>query len=690
MTKTTDKPAMPALARALCALWLLVAFAAEAAPPVRDVRIVVDVSGSMRHTDPDNLRVPALRLLTGLMPGDARAGVWTFGRHVNMLVPHGAVDDAWRDRAAAATRKIPSIALHTNIEGGLDTATWNWRAPDEGTERHLILFTDGRVDLPEGAAGNAASRQRITDALATRLRDAGARVHAIALSDDTDELLLRQLAAATGGLFEKTTDAAGLERIFARIFARAVETGSLPLRERRFLVDDSIRELTILAFREEGSAPARLTMPDGTVIDALDPPHGVRWHGDLRYDLVTINEPPPGNWEIDAALDPDSRIMVVSRLRLDATRLPPQLLAGDRPRIEASISDGGRTITKREFLHFVRVEAQLSGTGEPLRRALLDNGRDGDAIAGDGVHTLTVIDELPPGHHALVLDVDGTTFRRADHQAFEVVASPVISGIVEVAGHDQLVVIPRAGLIETDSLAVTAIITDADGVTREIAVPQVAGHEWRLDLGPVDSGARRLALDIEARRPDGRLLRHRDSEIGFGRAPALSVAAAPGPAAAIPAATAAEPGPVTAVDTPPAVTPVSGEIDWTVVGASVLAVNLVLILLLWFVWRRWIEPPTGRSSAIAATPATGAAPGIEAADAATDTAPATAADTTVESAPVTESIADHAAADADEAPPGDAADLAPTAFDEEIVLESLNLDDIELDFDDVDRKQKSG
>ncbi len=215
-----------------------VSAAADVAPAVRDIRILVDVSGSMRQTDPDQLRFPALRLLTGLIPGDARAGVWTFGRYVNMLVPYGAVDDAWRDAASAAIREIPSAALFTNIEGVLETSTWNWQTPADGFQRHLILFTDGMVDLPGGAIENAQSRTRITDSIVQRLKHAGVRLHVIALSDATDDPLLRQLAALTGGRFEKTNQPAELEQIVLRIFEQVIAPESRPLRDQDSEISD--------------------------------------------------------------------------------------------------------------------------------------------------------------------------------------------------------------------------------------------------------------------------------------------------------------------------------------------------------------------------------------------------------------------------------------------------------------------
>lgn len=45
-----------------------------------DIRVLIDVSGSMRQNDPQNLRRPALRMLVGLVQPGTHAGVWTFGR----------------------------------------------------------------------------------------------------------------------------------------------------------------------------------------------------------------------------------------------------------------------------------------------------------------------------------------------------------------------------------------------------------------------------------------------------------------------------------------------------------------------------------------------------------------------------------------------------------------------------------
>ena len=110
---------------------------ARAAEPIPDVRVLIDISGSMKHNDPQNLRASALRLLTGLLPKGARAGVWTYGHYVNMLVPLGEVDTAWKNQAEGAASKINSFGLFTNIEDAMQRATSDWREADDHSQRSL-------------------------------------------------------------------------------------------------------------------------------------------------------------------------------------------------------------------------------------------------------------------------------------------------------------------------------------------------------------------------------------------------------------------------------------------------------------------------------------------------------------------------------------------------------------------------
>ncbi len=571
----------------LCTLLLcmmLPLWHATTAQAAADVRILIDVSGSMKETDPRNMRVTALRLLINLMPADSRAGVWTFGRHVNMLVPYGQADAAWRARATQAAAGIGANALHTDIEAALRTAGWNWLTPAAGDERHLVLLTDGLIDvagidISGSAAATAESRERITHEILPQLQHAGVSIHTIALSRDTDEALLRQMAAATGGSFERIDDADMLERAFLRLFEQALPTVTLALRDdQSFTVDADVAELTVLSFHAPGTPSTRLHAPDGSVYSAADTAPNMRWHREERYDLVTIARPLTGDWRIDAAPDPDNRALIVSDLAL-VTRPPPRQWLADTPtELTAHLSAHGRILDRNDFHHFLRVETrQHSPSGETRRTMLLDNGRDGDARAGDGLYTLALTKGLTPGQHELHVEVDGTTFQRARRHRIEVLAAPVTVDLQHNAGARELFVTPLASLITADSLRITATITNDGHFAGRHPVMRRAPNEWYLDLSAYDGpGPYELALDIEAQRHNGQALR-RQQILRFG---AFGVEARPAaaPTTLAPAAVPADRQAETAIE---------DSHDWTRIGLSVMLVNLLagLAALLIQRWR---------------------------------------------------------------------------------------------------------
>ena len=63
----------------ICFLILLLFACNLQAADKSDTRVLIDISGSMKQNDPQNLRGAALRLMVALMPKGNRVGVWTFG-----------------------------------------------------------------------------------------------------------------------------------------------------------------------------------------------------------------------------------------------------------------------------------------------------------------------------------------------------------------------------------------------------------------------------------------------------------------------------------------------------------------------------------------------------------------------------------------------------------------------------------
>ena len=481
---------MRACTRSLLLLCLFVCLGAAQAAPKNDVRVVIDVSGSMKQTDPRNLRAPALRLLVGLLPEtETRAGVWTFGQYVNMAVRLGPVDARWKQRARRESDKIHSRGLYTNIEEALKQASAGWNRPDKQTRRNLILLTDGMVDISRNAQRNAASRKRILTTLLPRIKRSGAHVHTIALSDKVDTDLLRQISAVTGGSYIQADNAGMLERAFLKLFERSAPADSLPIRGNRFKVDTSVRDMTVLVFREEDT-PVSLVTPQGKSTNFEQHPRNFTWHREQSYELITVKKPAAGSWLVKGSSDRDNRVMIVTNLKLATSEIPPALLAGDSLRIEAELLDKDKRITRRAFLNLVEFSLELAGGRKLLLR---DENRDGRYVADLARH-------LPGGEQDLIVRAKGPTFERELRYGishFLRIAEVKLSEDKDKAGF-YLSVIPHVEILDPEGLHIRASLDDG----KAVALHEEPGGLWLAEIGRDEQG-RFVEIHIDGKRHNG-------------------------------------------------------------------------------------------------------------------------------------------------------------------------------------------
>ncbi|MDX1695891.1 MAG: vWA domain-containing protein, partial [Ketobacteraceae bacterium] len=301
-----------------------------AAEPKTDMRLVIDISGSMKKTDPENLRIPASKLLLNLAKEGTQFGVWTFGQYVNMLVPHKEVTPAWRENALNRVELINSVALYTNIGEALEKASLNQTEKDPEWDRTIVLLSDGMVDISKSEAVNRKERERIMNTVVPRLKQAGFKIHSVALSDDADTAFLKELAVQTNGTFSVAQSADDLMSVFVQASDKVNKPEQVPLKGNRFQIDAAVQEFTALIFRKPGSSPTELFSPDNQQITVGKKPGNVAWFSDSRYDLITVKNPAPGEWRVKAAMDPDNRVTVVTDLSLVMEGLPDNLIEGER------------------------------------------------------------------------------------------------------------------------------------------------------------------------------------------------------------------------------------------------------------------------------------------------------------------------------------------------------------------------
>ncbi|WP_239713042.1 vWA domain-containing protein [Paenibacillus sp. 19GGS1-52] len=190
--------------------------------PVKDVVMVIDDSGSMMQSDPNNSRYSAAQSLVMQMDEDNQAAVLTFSDDTQVVQPLISLSkSANRDKVSAAIGNLQTTEGGTNISGALNEAL-NVINGDAQTARGamVIMLSDG------------ASQFDTTRELQSYV-DRGIAVNTIGLGmqDPAGSALLQDIANATGGQYYDVTDAGRLGSVFQQIYDR--------LGDRTLLTDRS-------------------------------------------------------------------------------------------------------------------------------------------------------------------------------------------------------------------------------------------------------------------------------------------------------------------------------------------------------------------------------------------------------------------------------------------------------------------
>ncbi|MFZ8200562.1 TIGR03503 family protein [Alteromonas portus] len=246
-------------------------------------------------------------------------------------------------------------------------------------------------------------------------------------------------------------------------------TNSIKLLQNRFRVDYNVEEITMVFFREFGSAPVVLVRPDGSkLFQGRVDEEKVEWFDSDTFDMITIKNPVPGPWQAVGQVLPESRVMVVSNIELHADPLPDVLFAGEILKSTAYLTNNGKPIDNKQFRDVVELDIEFKstnnpnfgnfGTGDKNIATFQDDGRGMDERPGDGIFTGQFNLKIAAGEWKPVFRVNTPMFTREQESLPIVLHNNPVSIDVEMNGggdgYHKIIIDVDRELVDIESLLV--------------------------------------------------------------------------------------------------------------------------------------------------------------------------------------------------------------------------------------------
>lgn len=216
---------------------------------------------------------------------------------------------------------------------------------------------------------------------------------------------------------------------------KVVPLNSATELKNRFRVDHMISSMTLLIQREYGSAPVVIVLPDGSKWYANRHPPNVTWVDGLTGDIIHIQSPQPGPWQLVGKVILGSQIQRVSTLDIEVQPLPQPLFQGEDIKVIAQLMGDQERLRMPglDYLvewtaHFISKHSagdENFAAGNISVGAYKDNGEKFDERPDDGIFTGDINLKQPWGEYDFVVKARNNVFERQVTMPFTLSPRPV-------------------------------------------------------------------------------------------------------------------------------------------------------------------------------------------------------------------------------------------------------------------------
>ncbi|WP_394220633.1 TIGR03503 family protein [Alteromonas gracilis] len=296
-------------------------------------------------------------------------------------------------------------------------------------------------------------------------------------------------------------------------------TNSIELLKNRFRVDYNVEEITMVFFREYGSAPVVLVRPDGSkLFQGRVDEEKVQWFDSDTFDMITIKNPVPGPWQAVGQILPQSRVMVLSDVELHADPLPNILFAGEILKSTAYLTNNGKPIENKQFRNVVDLDIEFKSTNNPNYgnfgssdqsiATFKDDGRGMDERPGDGVFTGQFNLKIPAGEWKPTFRVSTPMYTR--EQIGELIVLHENPVVIDVEldgggeGYHKIIIDVDRELVDIESLLVDGKIKFPNTDMQNFSLTEGGAEAREHLIVAYEEGVFRVKLTAYGTTMDGR------------------------------------------------------------------------------------------------------------------------------------------------------------------------------------------
>lgn len=413
-------------------LWLYPWHNAFGEPPqgtAGGVIFVVETSAALAKTDPQGLTVHALKLAASLFMRDDELGLITFNEKAASVAakrtPADQKDAIYKVIDEIGKSSFDNVSVSGVSPNPYDALSYALSEISQvsatSPENRNVVFFSASKTYGGSPQEDKRIRSAILDELVPKFKDKGVRIFTVSLGVRADKDFMEELSGNTGGFSFQCPYLASLNATAASVYETIKSPDILPETSGRFVVDESIDQLTLVLTKKTPGLVLYLQDPDGYNFNAEKPSAGISWSQFFNFDVITISAPTPGEWTFMNIDDANNHIYASTHLKVRTNIRSSYQLVSQKIKVDAWLAIDDIILDIRELADTIALTSGITGPDSDVETKIDLNsdknekdkkGKDKKVIAEAGGVFYGYFTPKTIGTYRLTISVKSKTIER--------------------------------------------------------------------------------------------------------------------------------------------------------------------------------------------------------------------------------------------------------------------------------------